>query len=410
MEQKEFLKQLEQESPFSIRRAVERLREGLFDPVAVRLLTAHENQLNRVIDKEVKTLQKKNSAHLCICGSYGQGKSHSLTYIQDRALKENYVTSMINLDLRELPLHNFRQIYRALLNNLRFPNSEEPLGIHWRKWAQAQLQEQQASPLGPESLLPEGMPHLFKCILTGMAQRSMALTASQKQLKKHALYRPKDYTYLLEKALLGETIPVNRLSNALKYRQVAFYRKGSLSSKGNDLYLTMLESLGLLFQKMGYEGWVLLFDEGESIAQVSVYLRRKSYAILQQLLLPQSAQGKLFPVFAFTEDFFQRVESEDYEKTYIRFEQEIPYFSKNYSDTWQGLSRYDLQDLTQQEWDSLAQKLIPLYGHAYRWQPEEASIHGTLMARLKKLAGEETRYKLKALIEQLDLFHQEALI
>ena len=60
-------------------------------------------------------------AHLCVCGGYGQGKSHTLAYIQAQALQQGYVVSAINLDPREVPLHHFRQTYRALLRSLTFP-------------------------------------------------------------------------------------------------------------------------------------------------------------------------------------------------------------------------------------------------------------------------------------------------
>lgn len=408
MDQDKFIKQLANESPFQIRRAVERLREGLFDPLAVRLLTAHENHLNRILDQGFKQLQKGNPAHLCICGSYGQGKSHSLTYTQDRAEQANYVTSMVNLDLREVPLHNFREVYRALVANLRFPGSDEGLAAHWKNWAMQQLEAQEASS-DVSNLLPDIIPHVFKSILTGMTLPTLSLTPRQKELKKHSQFRPREYNYLLEKSLLGEVIPVNRLRHALKYRQVPFYREGSLATRGNALYLDMLRGLGALFQKMGYQGWVLLFDEGESVAQVSVLSRSNSYQIIQQLFTPRGPSHGLFPIFAFTDDFFQRVENEDYEKFRIRGEEEIPYFPENYAELWQELSIYHLQDLSKSEWHDLANKLIPLYAHAYQWANDWKQIFPQMQERLAQLSGEETRYKLKALIEQLDLLHQVQL-
>ena len=40
-----------QERNFTLRRALERLREGVFDPFAVQLLTAHEDKLVRAFEQ-----------------------------------------------------------------------------------------------------------------------------------------------------------------------------------------------------------------------------------------------------------------------------------------------------------------------------------------------------------------------
>lgn len=69
MDKANFIQLLESAGNFKLRRAVERLREGLFDPFGVRLLTAHEEQLNSIFDHGVKTLEKNESTHLCVCGA-----------------------------------------------------------------------------------------------------------------------------------------------------------------------------------------------------------------------------------------------------------------------------------------------------------------------------------------------------
>ncbi|MCI5180322.1 MAG: hypothetical protein D3911_13555 [Candidatus Electrothrix sp. AW3_4] len=67
-----FVHLLEKADNFTLRRAVERLREGLFDPFGVSLLTARESQLNTVFDQGAQDVAKNKSTHLCVCGSYVQ--------------------------------------------------------------------------------------------------------------------------------------------------------------------------------------------------------------------------------------------------------------------------------------------------------------------------------------------------
>lgn len=392
------------ESSFQLRRAVERLREGLFDPLAVRLLTAQQKRLDRAVDAGFAAVDAGGAPHLCICGSYGQGKSHSLTYIEDRALGANFVTSLINLDPREVPFHDFRGVYRALLEGVRFPDGESSLVKAWRAWADGRLDAEGCMPAAD---LPMEMPHIFRAVLAGLAQKTMSLTPRQRGMKKHANYRPRAFPYWLARALEGQAVPIYPLRHALKYRQVDFYRDGPLRFGKDDFFVQMVRGLGQLFVQMGYRGWVLLFDEGESMGQTRVSCRSRSFQTLDRLLFPEREVRGLFPVFAFTGDFFQQVEEEDYER--LKPRDETPYFAKDYAEAWEKVERYDLQDLSLQEWRGLGDKLIDLHVRAYGWKPTGEQVRNALAGRLAETQGQETRYRLKGLVDELDLARQEEL-
>src|SRR5262245_19723074 len=135
---------LQDYSPFQLRRLLERLREGLYDPLAVRLLNTEHAALDARLQQTLWQSGDDAGAHLCVCGSYGQGKSHTLAYIQAQALQRGYVVSAINLDPREVPLHQFRQTYRALMRSLTFPpiagsdTASTSFLDRWRIWLRAQ--------------------------------------------------------------------------------------------------------------------------------------------------------------------------------------------------------------------------------------------------------------------------------
>jgi hypothetical protein len=263
---------------------------------------------------------------------------------------------------------------------------------------------------GFDDLLGEEMPHLFRSVLVGIAQKTVPLSERKRGLKKYADYRPREFPYLLSRALTGHVVPVYRLRHALKYRQVTFYKDASLSCRGAEPYLQMIRGLAQLFRKMGYRGWVLLFDEGESISQMRITSRSPSYRMLDRMFFPELSVRFLYPVFAFTDDFFQKLEEEEYDRVKVRGDLEIPYFEKHYADAWRGLTLYRLQDLSQREWDELAEKLMHLHAKAYRWNPSEVQVRRELAERLSDMQGQETRYKLKALVDQLDLVHQEKVL
>jgi len=406
----EFIENLDAAGNFKLRRAVERLREGLFDPLGVRLLTAHETQLNKIFDSGLRLLEQNRSPHLCLCGSYGQGKSHSLTYIKQRALEQGFVTSQIDLDPREIPFHDFRQVYRALLSQISFPDKSLSLVKWWKSWTSEYKTVEKSKPGEPLEIIPESMPHFFKAVLTALARENMALSQRQKALKQHRNFRPREFPWLLANALNGNSLSLPRLRQALRYRDVSFYKESSLTLKGWEPYFQMICNLAEMFRKAGFKGWVLLFDEGESIVQRGVNIRRKSYAVLNRFLSPDSPNPGLYPIFAFTDDFFMQVQREDYARIGLRNQPEVPYFATNYADAWQSLTLYRLNDLSAPEWETISKKLIHLHAKAYNWQPSDVETKKKMTNIITETRGQEARFIIKALIQQLDLDQQKIVL
>jgi hypothetical protein len=399
------------EDRFRIRRAVERIREGLFDPVAVQLLTAHEERLRVEVGRGFQALDAGRSPHLCVVGAYGQGKSHSLAYIRDAALKEGFAASLINLDPREVPFRQFRQVYRELMAHLELPGSDGSFSARWKMWARQQLKQREDLKDGLAGLLPERMPHHFKAVLAAMADGPVPSSENERSTEKHWAFQSGEVPMLLARALEGGAVPVYRLKNAFKLRQVSFYKDGPLGSRGIEPFMEMIRALSCLFRQMGYRGWVILFDEAESIAQANVSARSKSYSLLHRMFAPDgSGPAFVYPVFAFTDDFFQRVHQEDYEKVKKRRETVVPYFERNYAREWQHLTIYRLHDLSRKEWTTLSRRLIDLHGMAYGWQPPEERLTREMACRLDAAGSQETRLKLKALVDCMDLVHQEQVL
>lgn len=372
---------------FSLRRAVERLRDGLFDPVAVNRLTLEKDRIENVFSEGLKAIGKGQSAHLCICGSYGQGKSHTLTYLNQLALSQGYATSVVQLDLREVPFHQFSTVYQSIMERLSLPDGLKFTNA-WKDWADKDSLELLAT-----------MPHRFRMILTAMLYKTKQLTPKENSGKLHQAYRPKEYGYWLDLALRGYDIPVAHLRSVCKYREVEGYREQSLICRGNDPYFQMVQCLGRVLKEMGYKGLLLFFDEAESIAQCRLAHRLKSYHLLDQFF---QTKGFVFPVFAFTDDFFDKANHEPYDDN-----KEI--FPKNYAEAWLDLNILRLSDFSSQGWESLLDRLMQLYSQAYQidLSPEVKPI---LQSFLGTLEVQETRFKLKALVNKLDIETQQDLL
>ena len=401
---------LDQFDRFPLRRAVERLREGLYDPLAVRLLTAQHEQLDAQLQADLQRVEAGQAVHLCVNGAYGQGKSHTLTYLRQRALEHGYVVSAVNLDPRETPLHQFRYVYRALMQALTFPDQNDQLPQEaehstfpdvWQAWVETQdlptdNQDEQVTAVA--DLLPADMPHPFKTVLAALTQKTRVIAPERRSAVKYRDYRPTDFPGILRRALLGDVVPVVELRPALKYRQVRFYMQESLALEDNTPFLRMLTTLPELFRRMGYKGWVVLFDEAEAVIQLPVPFRGRNYKILHQLLYPESPIVGFYPVFAFTPDFFLKVQEEYYE---------LQYFERNYDEAWQGLATYQLRGLSLEAWHELCGMLIALHGRAYSWLAEHGRLLPLLHKRLETLPLQDTRVTLKGLVDELDQVEQQ---
>ncbi|MBM3226865.1 MAG: hypothetical protein FJZ47_24125, partial [Candidatus Tectomicrobia bacterium] len=226
---------LQQVQAFPLRRLLERLREGIYDPLAVQLLTAEHDALDARLQQDLLRTGDEASGHLCVCGAYGQGKSHTLAYIQDLALQQGYAVSAINLDPRAVPLHQFRQTYRALVRTMQLPPVPEaetpPTSFleRWRTWARTQPRLAADPAESLRALLPPTMPHPFQAALVAMMLPTLDVPALLRALDRDSAYRPAEFPWTLRRVLLGDSVPAARLRAALKYRQVSFYQQASLA-------------------------------------------------------------------------------------------------------------------------------------------------------------------------------------
>jgi hypothetical protein len=247
--------------------------------------------------------------------------------------------------------------------------------------------------------LPEAMPHPFKAALVGLALPTLHVPVGMRKLKQYRDYRPTAFPVTLLRMLMGEPVPIANLRPALKYRQVSFYRQASLTLRGETPFFLMIEALAQLLRQMGYKGWMLLFDEAEAIIQVRSTLRARAYRNLQGLLSPTLPPSAVYPVFAFTPDFFQKIREEDYE---------LPYFDADYARAWRDLSVYVLRGLSRSAWHDLSETLIALHAEAYQWAVDREHLQTLLHNRLNALPLQDTRVTLKGLIDELDQVQQEA--
>jgi hypothetical protein len=103
-------------------------------------------------------------------------------------------------------------------------------------------------------------------------------------------------------------------------------------------------------------------------------------------------------VFAFTPDFFQRLQEEDYG---------LPEFDCDYAQAWRQLSIYQLRGFSPVVWQDLCETLIILHAAAYGWHADREHLLPLLTAGLPTLSLQDPRSTFKALVDELDQVHQQ---
>ena len=225
---------------------------------------------------------------------------------------------MMTLDPRETPFHDFRLVYRELLGRIRFPDYDGDVASRWKSWTETLSKRDGDNEDSILASFPAEMPHLFKTVLAAMAAKTILVPAEKRGLKKHRQYRPKEFPSLLKRALSGEPVPVPSSKNRLPVS-----RGGLLPGSPHEMQgppgISHADLLsGRPFQADGVRraGWYFLMRPNPSPRHGSPAVPEVigSWNVCSRAIFLWTG---LYPIFAFTDDFFQRVRQEDYEQVRI---------------------------------------------------------------------------------------------
>ena len=104
----------------SAREVIESLRLGIVPFKYIEILTSGR-------EKEIKKVRNWFSSKencLTLTGSYGTGKSHFLQYMYNKALKEGWAVSLVNLDINEVSFYKPKNLYREIISTFRFKEKD----------------------------------------------------------------------------------------------------------------------------------------------------------------------------------------------------------------------------------------------------------------------------------------------
>jgi hypothetical protein len=250
---------------FRARHTLEALRLGIVPAQDVETLTIGLEAERVSLDRALARSKERGGDVQAVVGNYGFGKSHFVELAARRALREQWVVAAASLDLVELPPSRPYEIYRALVQSIRYPDTGER-GL-------APLLKKAIETPGVIDELAARSPLEERCPLV-MALRALSACAIQRSYD--------DIVHWIG----GQIRPTWDLRICLK-RPPTLYRAGPIARQ----YSYLLTAISVLATMVGYSGLAVLIDESEHYSLLRASQRDRADAFFKALIYAALGPG-----------------------------------------------------------------------------------------------------------------------
>ncbi|MCK9191452.1 MAG: ATP-binding protein [Sphaerochaetaceae bacterium] len=365
------------EFDFEARHIVEALRSGIPSKTVGKFFCDSRVDLINNIEKEINAvISTSNSDSRIISGRYGEGKTHMLNTVFNIASKKNMVVSLISLS-KETPFNKLYLIYQKLVNNTYLPNREQPGFI------------QELDKLTPNSKITKELLDYCK---TDLERDKLHYV-----IKSFVSTDDLDEKYLLQSDLEGDIISNVTLKQIHKriFKERIKFNENFYKTRHFQDYFYFLSKL---FKELGYDGWVILFDETELIGRLGRKTRLNSYNNMAKFLFPEKQMNSVYSVFAITSSYSADVI--DSKKEYEGIDKYFPENPEPMKTVLEAIEMADqLKSLTSIEIQEILEKIIDFHGKAYNWKP---NVDVQEILKKSNSSGYLLRSKIRVAIEFLD--------
>jgi len=320
----------------SDRAIVESLRHGNVPPMGVRAFYQPNPTIEKGLSEDLQYIASGGSQTRYLCGKYGSGKSLSLALARDVALERNFATSDVVLDPKIVTFHKIEVVYQSIMKGLCIKTGEalqfggQALFYILTQWKEELTHGTRAS-LDPV-IIPE-LPNFEPLVDFFVTEQNL---------------RP----YIL-----------NWLMGA---RNVPWTLKKQFGIKGDvdrTLAISLLSAFSKILGHIGLPGWVISFDEAESIMDLYTSDSRASaYDLIRNIDENNFGFLRTYILFAGTPEFFT-----DRDKGIPSF----PALDDRISHRWKEVEPTArspilwLNPLTSGEYVEMLKKALVLYNSAY---------------------------------------------
>lgn len=370
---------------FEAQRVIEALRSGVSSRAVGHYFSSARPELMEQISRKLDRVRDAGeSSGMVVSGKYGEGKTHLLNTVFNLAHSNNMVVSLVSLS-KETPFDKLYLAYQKLVSNTYLPERLQP-----------------------------GFQHVMQDITPNNPNALDLLSFISKHLETDKLFfvlrsflnvDDPDEKYLLMSDLEGDFIN-NALLRQIYKRIFAQTVKYAVPFSKTRHSMDYFRLLSRLFKLLGYNGWVILFDETELLGRLGKKARLNAYNNMASFLFPEkySRLESTFTMFAlgasYQEDVIEsKHEFENLATTYVDRAQREP-IEKVLNAI---ISAPQLQPLNQDEILAVLKQVQDFHGQAYDWQPK-LDVREVLKASENR--GYLLRTRIRAAVEVLDQLYQ----
>ena len=291
-------------SSFEARKIIEALRSGIPSRTVGRYFSGTRTRIIAMIAEGIHDAEEGKSNGRIITGKYGEGKTHMLNNVFAMAHHENMAVSVVTIS-KESPVDKPHVLYSKLMANTWLPGREQPGFMYEFE------QKMKDSRIASDLIL--------------YASTELQCNKLAYVLKNFVKEEDADELNKLQSDLLGNFMANPDLKKRYRalYHEAAKFNENFAKTKHINDYFRFMS---YLFRCLGYNGWVILFDEAELIGRLTRKPRLKAYENMNLFLNPNERLINTFSLFAFTASYAEEVieSKHDFENMEEVYPQGIP--------------------------------------------------------------------------------------
>jgi hypothetical protein len=269
------------------REVIDALRRGTVPQAGLDLFAVGLERFESAIDSELAAVAAGGAAFKAVRGEYGSGKTFFARWLAERAKRQGFAVTEIQISETETPLHRLETVYRRLTE--RLATSSHPASAlrevvdGWFYTLEEDVLA--AGEASPEDLaaLERGTSELMERRLAAVARTTPAFAAALRGYRASVIAGDSAIAEGLIAWLGGQP---NVAAGAKRAAGI----KGDLDHFGA---LGFLQGLLTVLRDSGHPGLLVTIDETETLQRVRSDVREKGLNALRQLL--DEVDGGRFP-------------------------------------------------------------------------------------------------------------------
>lgn len=365
---------------YHARHMIEALRAGVPSKTVGAYFSDSRKELLDDINAKLDQIKEDHTSEgKVILGRYGEGKTHLLNTIREMASNKNMVVSIISIS-KETPFNNLAILYKKLMANTYLPKAVQPGVFH-----------EIDSRITPNSDMMKEML-LF-------ASTELEIDRLFYIFKSFIYSKDKDDHYLMQSDMEGDFITTSAIKQL--YTQ-CFHEKMNIRTsfkKGKHIncYISFMAHL---FRTLGYNGWVILFDEAELIGRLGRKSRVRAYCNMYDFLFPSKNLDSVYTLAAFSTSFPEEILRGRDDIGVIQNNENYCLMRDSALKSCEAIEQgEELKKLTDADLMHALGKIIELYEEAYDWHCPIATED---LYQAIHTIGYLLRTTIRAAIEYLD--------